>query len=77
MFDEHRLSLGDYGAIEIDDVVPFGVESGEPVRLTGIFHPANTELVIGKAADSHVNVFGLEPALAGQAGFSTAFAWSA
>lgn len=73
----HSLRFGDLGAMEINDVVPFGVESGKPGRLVGIFHPANTELTIGKAGDSRLNVFGLEPALAGQSGFSTTFAWSA
>jgi hypothetical protein len=73
----HRLTLGDYGSVEVEDIVPFGVESGEPARLVGIFHPANSEVTLGKAGDSRVNVFGLEPALAGQSGFSTTFAWSA
>ena len=73
----HRLTLGDYGSVEIADIVPFGVETGEPARLVGIFHPANSEVTLGKAGDSRINVFGLEPALAGQSGFSTSFAWSA
>lgn len=71
----HSLRLGDLGALEVNDVVPFGVETGEPARMVGIFHPANTELTIGKAGDSRLNVFGLEPALAGQSGFSTTFVW--
>jgi hypothetical protein len=62
--------------VEINDVVPFGVETGEPARLVGVFHPASTELTIGKAGDSQLNVFGLEPALAGQSGFSSKFVWS-
>jgi hypothetical protein len=74
---KHSVTLGDYGSVEIDDIVPFGVESGEPARLVGIFHPANSEVTLGKAGDSRLNVFGLEPALAGQSGFSTTFAWSA
>jgi hypothetical protein len=73
----HRLTLGDYGAVEIADVVPFGVEDNTPARLVGIFHPANSELTVGKAGDTRINVFGLEPELAGQSGFSTNFAWSA
>jgi hypothetical protein len=73
----HRVTLGDHGSLELHDIVPFGVESGEPARLVGIFHPANTEVTLGKAGDSRVSVFGLEPALAGQSGFSTTFAWSA
>jgi hypothetical protein len=73
----HSVTLGDYGKVEIDDIVPFGVETGAPARLVGIFHPANSEVTLSKAGDSQVNVFGLEPALAGQSGFSTTFAWSA
>jgi hypothetical protein len=73
----HSVSLGDKGRVEVEDVVPFGVETGEPARIVGIFHPVGSELTISKAGDSKVNAFGMEPALAGQSGFSTAFAWSA
>jgi len=72
----HSVTLSDKGHLEVEDVVPFGVETGEPARLVGIFHPAGSELTISKAGDSKLSAFGLEPALAGQAGFSTAFAWS-
>jgi hypothetical protein len=75
--NRHRVTLGDKGHVEVEDVVPFGIETGEPVRMVGIFHPAGSELTISKAGDSRVSAFGLEPALAGQSGFSTAFAWSA
>lgn len=74
---QHRLLIGDLGHIVLDDVVPFGVESGEPVRMTGVFHPAGSELIVGKSDGSRLNVFGLAPDLAGKAGFSSAFAWSA
>lgn len=74
---QHHLRLGELGDIEVGDVVPFGVESGEPARLTGVFHPAGSDLTIGKAGGSRLQVFGLEPELAGKAGFSAAFAWSA
>jgi hypothetical protein len=73
----HSVTLGDKGRVEAVDVVPFGVETGEPARLVGIFHPAGSELTISKAGNSKVSAFGIEPALAGQSGFSTAFAWSA
>lgn len=73
----HSVSLGDRGHVEVEDVVPFGIETGEPARIVGIFHPVGSELTISKAGDSKVSAFGLEPALAGQSGFSTAFAWSA
>ena len=72
----HALVMGDVGQLEVEDVVPFGIETGEPARLAGIFHPLGTELTISKSADSRLDVFGLAPALAGKSGFSTTFAWS-
>ena len=38
----HSVRIGDSVDFEIEDVVPFGVESGQPARLVGIFHPAGT-----------------------------------
>lgn len=73
----HRLRMGDAGAVEVDDVVPFGIETGEPVKITGAFHPAGSTLTIAKAGDSSVEAFGLTPQLAGQSGFSAPFDWSA
>jgi hypothetical protein len=73
----NRLRMGEIGDLETEDVVPFGIETGEAARLTGVFHPAGSELRISKAGESRLNVFGLEPALAGKAGFSADFAWSA
>jgi hypothetical protein len=73
----HRLEIGDAGHIEVEDVVPFGVETGEPAHMVGVFHPAGPDLTIGKAGDSRVSVFGTEPELAGKSGFSAPFAWSA
>jgi hypothetical protein len=72
----HSVKIGDAVDFEIEDVVPFGVESGEPARLTGIFHPAGSELTIAKATRSHVNAFGIE--YEGKSAFSTSkFAWAA
>ena len=72
----HSVKIGEAVDIEIEDVVPFGVESGEPARLAGIFHPAGTELTIAKATRAHVNAFGIE--YDGKAAFSTSnFAWAA
>lgn len=72
----HSVRIGDAVDFEIEDVVPFGVETGEPARLTGIFHPAGSELTISKATRASVNAFGI--AYEGKAGFSTStFAWAA
>src|SRR4030081_1196373 len=56
----HSVRIGDVVDFEIEDVVPFGVESGEPARLTGIFHPAGSELTISHATRSKINAFGVE-----------------
>jgi hypothetical protein len=73
----HSVRIGEMVDIEVEDLVPFGSESGEPARLTNIFHPANTELTISKATRSQVNVFGLELSMEGKSGFSTQFSWAA
>ena len=72
----HSVKIGDAIDFEIEDVVPFGVESGEPARLVGIFHPAGSELTVSKATRSSINAFGIE--YEGKAGFSTSsFSWAA
>jgi hypothetical protein len=72
----HSVKIGDAVDFEIEDVVSFGVESGEPARLTGIFHPAGSELTIAKATRSRVNAFGIE--YEGKSAFSQSkFVWAA
>lgn len=72
----HSVKIGDSIDFEIEDVVPFGVESGEPARLVGIFHPAGSELTISKATRSKISAFGIE--YEGKAGFSSSrFSWAA
>src|SRR3954466_5051281 len=70
----HSVKIGDAIDFEIEDVVPFGVESGEPARLVGIFHPAGTELTIAKATRSNIDALGV--AFEGKSGFSSPFAWA-
>jgi hypothetical protein len=56
--------------------VPFGVEDGQPVKLSGVFHPAGSELTIARATRSKIDAFGI--AYDAKAGFSSSqFAWSA
>jgi len=72
----HSVRIGDAVDFEIEDIVPFGIESGEPARLTGIFHPAGSELTIAKATRSSIDAFGI--AYEGKSGFSKShFAWAA
>ena len=56
--------------------MPFGVETGEPVRLSGAFHPTGSELTIGRATRSRINAFGIE--YEGRSAFSNPrFSWAA
>jgi hypothetical protein len=72
----HSVKIGDLVDFEIEDIVPFGVETGEPARLTGIFHPAGSELTIARATRSSINAFGIE--YEGKSGFSRSdFSWAA
>jgi hypothetical protein len=73
---KHAVRIGDAIDFEIEDVVPFGVESGEPARLTGIFHPVSSELTIARATRSRIEAFGIE--YQGKSAFSVSqFAWAA
>lgn len=72
----HAVKIGDAVDIEIEDVVPFGIESGQPAKLTGVFHPAGSELTVARATSAKVDAFGIQ--YEGKAGFSSAaFSWAA
>jgi hypothetical protein len=74
----HRLQLEGHGEASVQDVVPFGVEDGQPARLAGVFHPVGSELTIAKADEnSGVEAFGISFGGGGKSGFSHRFAWSA
>jgi hypothetical protein len=72
---KHSVKIGDAVDFEIEDVVSFGVETGKPARLTGIFHPAGSELTIAKATRSSIDAFGIE--YEGKSAFSAPFSWAA
>jgi hypothetical protein len=71
------VKIGDTTEIEVEDIVPFGVETGEPAQITGVFHPANSTLTVGKATRSRVSAFGLDFSNEGKSGASAPFTWSA
>lgn len=74
----HSLTVGDRGKAGVQDVVSFGVQTGEPARLSGIFHPVGPELTIAKSDDdSGFTAFGVDVGGSGKAGFSHPFAWAA
>jgi hypothetical protein len=55
----HTVRIGDAVDFEIEDVVPFGIETGEPVRITGMFHPAGSEFRVAEAKRTNINAFGI------------------
>jgi hypothetical protein len=73
---KHSVRVGDAIDFEIEDIVPFGVETGEPVRFQGMFHPVASDLTMAEATRSRINAFGIE--YEGKTGLSTSeFSWAA
>jgi hypothetical protein len=72
----HGVRVGDAIDFEIEDIVPFGVETGEPVRFAGMFHPVASDLTMAEARRSRISAFGIE--YEGRTGLSTSeFSWAA
>jgi hypothetical protein len=72
----HSIRIGDGVDFEVEDVVPFGVETGEPARLTGIFHPAGPDLTVARTMRSKIDAFGIQ--FDGVAAMSRSqFSWAA
>ena len=72
----HNVRVGDVIAFEIEDIVPFGVETGEPIRFDGMFHPVGSNLTMAEAKSSRINAFGIQ--FEGKTGLSTSeFTWAA
>lgn len=72
----HRVRIGDFVEMEIEDFVPPQTPEGEVSKVTGVLHPANSTLTIARATDSRVKAFGLEFYNAGKNGHSAPFSWS-
>jgi hypothetical protein len=72
----HSVRVGDAIDFEIEDVVPFGVQDGRPVRFDGMFHPVGSDLTMAEAKRSQINAFGIQ--YEGKTGLSkSGFAWAA
>jgi hypothetical protein len=72
----HRVRVDDMIDYEVEDIVPFGVETGEPVRFSGMFHPVGSDLTMAEAKRSRINAFGIE--YEGKTGLSAStFSWAA
>jgi hypothetical protein len=73
----HRIKVGDDGEVEVKEIVPFGKENGEPVKMVGVFHPAGEDLTRARATTSRVSAFGIDFAFEGRSGFANPFSWAA
>jgi hypothetical protein len=72
----HSVRVGDSIDFEVEDIVPFGVENGRPVRFDGMFHPVGSNLTMAEAKHTRINAFGI--AYEGKTGLSTSeFSWAA
>ena len=72
----HRVRIGDVIDFEIEDIVPFGVQTGRPIRFDGMFHPVGSNLTMAKARHSKINAFGIQ--YEAKTGLSTSeFSWAA
>ena len=72
----HGIRIGDDGEVEVQEVVPFGKENGEPARLVGVFHPAGDDLTIARSTKSQMSALGVDFSQVGKSGFASPFAWS-
>jgi hypothetical protein len=71
----HTVRIGDAIEFEIEDIVPFGIETGRPVRFDGMFHPVGSDLTMAEAKRSRINAFGIQ--YEGKTGLSKSeFAWA-
>jgi hypothetical protein len=72
----HSVRIGDVIDFEVEDIVPFGIETGEPVKFSGMFHPAGSDLTMAEAKRSRISAFGIE--YEGKTGLSKSdFSWTA
>jgi hypothetical protein len=72
----HSVRVGDGIDFEVEDIVPFGIETGEPVKFSGMFHPVGSDLTMAEAKRSRINAFGIS--YEGKTGLSKSdFTWAA
>jgi hypothetical protein len=73
----HVLGAGAGVEVEVEDIVPFGAENGEPARLDGVLHPAGSTLTVARTRRARWNVLGLDVEHGtGTSAFAAPFTWS-
>jgi hypothetical protein len=72
----HSVRIGDVIDFEVEDIVPWGVQNGQPVQFAHMFHPVGSDLTMAEARRSRIDAFGVR--YEAKTALSTAeFAWSA
>jgi len=71
----HSVKIGDAIDFEVEDIVPFGIETGQPAQITGAFHPVGSVLTAAEAKRSSIDAFGIQ--YEGKTGLSAPFSWAA
>jgi len=72
----HSVRVGDMIDFEVEDIVPFGIDTGRPIRFDGMFHPVGPDLTMAENRRSRINAFGIQ--YEGRTGLSKSdFAWAA
>ena len=72
----HSVRVDDVIDFQIQDIVPFGIETGEPVKFSGMFHAVGSDLVMAEAKRTRINAFGIT--YEGKTGLSkSSFSWAA
>ena len=72
----HSVRIGNVIDFEVEDIVPFGIETGQPVKFDGMFHPVGSDLTMAEAKRTRINAFGIS--YDGKTGVSKSdFSWSA
>jgi Protein of unknown function (DUF1326) len=74
---DHRVRIGDAVDMRAEDLVPLGVETGEPAKVTGVGHPVSSTLTIARSKGSTGSIFGVGFDNDGKSAFSAAFSWAA
>src|SRR3954464_12078443 len=72
----HTVKIGDAVDFEIEDIVPFGVETGQPVKFDGMFHPVGSNLAMAEAKHTRIDAFGIQNK-SKTARSTSGFAWAA
>jgi hypothetical protein len=72
----HSIRIGEDIDVAVEDVVPFGIETGQPAQLTNVFHPAGSTLTIARSELGKISAFGLDFDNTGKSAFSAPFSWS-